>query len=149
MTSEADLEPCHTTLRLRVRFCETDAMGIVHHSRYLQYVEAARIEYLMRRGLNYRELNAKGFHMPVIEATSRFKKPARFNDDLNITVRIAKLTRVTTRFDYEVCRADVEGITTLVEGHTLLACVNAEHRPCRIPDELLEHMLGPETASPS
>ena len=90
-------EHCSTRYSLRVRFVETDLMGIVHHAAYLAYVEAARVEYLRRRGADYRALVNSGLHMPVVEARLAYKRAARFDDELDVEVRLGALSRVTVR----------------------------------------------------
>ena len=91
---------------MRVRFFETDLMGIVHHAAYLTYVEAGRVEYLRARGLDYRKLAASGLHMPVVEAHLVYKRPAHFDDELTIETRLSALTRVTTFFEYRILRGN-------------------------------------------
>lgn len=118
-------------------------MGIVHHATYLTYVEAARVEYLRRRGADYRELVARGFHMPVVEAHLKYRRTARFDDILYVDVRLGALSRVTVRFDYALFKPDSE-TDSIADGYTLLACVDNEHRLRRIPPEIREMLLGPE-----
>jgi acyl-CoA thioester hydrolase len=125
---------------MRVRFFETDLMGIAHHAAYLTYVEAARVEYLRRRGADYRAFVDSGYHMPVIEPHLEYTRPARFADELTLEVRLGALTRVTLRFDYRVLRGD----ELLCTGHTTLACVDNEHRPRRLPEGVVEVLLRPE-----
>jgi len=131
---------CVTRLALRVRFFETDLMGIVHHAAYLTYVEAGRVEYLRARGADYRVLNERGFHMPVVEARLEYKRAARFDDELVVETRLGALTRVTVRFDYRVLRNG----ELLTRGHTTLACVDDTHRPKRIPEDVADMLLMPE-----
>jgi acyl-CoA thioester hydrolase len=135
---------CLTRFDMRVRFFETDLMGIVHHANYLTFVEAGRVEYLRRRGTDYRALTERGFHMPVIEAHLDYRRPARFDDTLAIETRLGALTRVTVRFDYRVLR-DEELLAT---GHTVLACVDSAHRPRRIPEDVVAMLLTDERARP-
>jgi acyl-CoA thioester hydrolase len=125
---------------MRVRFFETDLMAIVHHASYLTYLEAGRVEYLRRRGADYRALTERGLHMPVVEAHVEYKRAARFDDELVVETRLGALTRVTFRFDYRVLRAG----ELLVSGHTLLACVDDAHKPRRIPADVVELLLSPE-----
>jgi acyl-CoA thioester hydrolase len=137
-------EHCRTRYGMRVRFFETDLMGIVHHSAYLTYVEAGRVEYLRRRNADYRAFVESGYHMPVIEAHLEYKRAARFDDELVVEVRLGALTRVTVRFDYRVLRPGAGGEELLCQGHTLLACVNDEHRPRRLPADVVEMLTAPE-----
>jgi acyl-CoA thioester hydrolase len=133
-------EHCVTRVPMRVRFFETDLMGIVHHASYLTYVEAARVEYLRNRGADYRAFTERGFHMPVVEAHLEYKRAARFDDELLVVVRLGALTRVTVRFDYRVLRGD----ELLTQGHTLLACVDESHKPRRIPQDVAELLQSEE-----
>ncbi len=130
---------------LRVRFFETDLMGIVHHAAYLTYMEAGRVEYLRARGMDYRALTERGVHMPVVEAKLEYKRAARFDDVLAVETRVGALTRVTIRFDYRVLR----GAELLVSGYTLLACVNEAHRPRRIPEEIAGMLLTQAPSNPA
>lgn len=134
-------ESCISDFPMRVRFFETDLMGIVHHAAYLTYVEAGRVEYLRRRGADYRELTLRGFHMPVVEAHLEYKRTARFDDELLVETRLGGLSRVTVRFDYRILR----GAELLVLGHTVLACVDDSHRPRRIPEDVSRLLLCAET----
>jgi acyl-CoA thioester hydrolase len=115
-------------------------MGIVHHATYLTYVEAGRVEYLRRRGADYRALMERGFHMPVVEAQLSYRRAARFDDELVVETRLGALTRVTVRFDYRVLRAD----DLIAQGHTLLACVDATHKPRRIPQDVVDLLRAAE-----
>lgn len=137
--------PDHCTSRyvVRVRFGETDLMGIVHHAAYLSYFEAGRVEYMHRRGVNYLDWATRGLHMPVVEARLRYRKTARFDERLLVDTRLAELTRVTLRFEYRILREGSDELVT--EGHTLLACVDDSHVPRRIPDEVVEVLRSPET----
>jgi acyl-CoA thioester hydrolase len=140
MTENTIHEHCLTRLAFRVRFFETDLMGIVHHATYLTYVEAGRVEYLRRRGADYQALMDRGFHMPVVEARLVYPRTARFDEELVVVTRLGALTRVTVRFDYQVIRAD----ELIVEGHTLLACVDSAHKPRRIPADVADLLRNPE-----
>jgi len=133
---------CVNRMPMRVRFFETDLMGIVHHASYLTYVEAGRVEYLRARGADYRDLARSGFHMPVVEASLAYKRPAYFDDELVVETRLAALTRITTRFDYRILR----GGELLATASTLLACVDAGHKPRRIPPEVAEMLRTEEIA---
>lgn len=137
-------EHCVTRTPMRVRFFETDLMGIVHHAAYLTYVEAGRVEYLRRRGADYRALTERGFHMPVVEAHLEYKRSSRFDDELIVETRLGAMSRVTVRFDYRVLR----GIDLLVLGHTLLACVDDAHKPRRIPEDIATMLSSAENISP-
>jgi acyl-CoA thioester hydrolase len=137
-------EHCVTRFKLRVRFGETDLMKIVHHGSYVAYLEAARIAYLRRRNFDYLKLTERGFHMPVIELTLRYRKAARFDDEIIVETRLGGLSRVTVDFLYRLLRANEEGEEVLAEARTLLACIDEEHKPCALPDDVRELLTAPE-----
>jgi acyl-CoA thioester hydrolase len=133
----------HLTSRstVRVRFCETDLMGIVHHANYLTYMEAGRVDWLHRRGISYEDWVRAGIHLPVVETRVRFRKAARFDEVLTIETTCAELTRVTVQFRYRVLR----GADLLCEGNTLLACVGHDLAPKRIPPDIAAVLQSAET----
>jgi acyl-CoA thioester hydrolase len=132
---------------VRVRFCDTDMMGVVHHSNYIKYFELTRIEYLRRRGLNYASWVALGLHLPVIGCKADFKTPAYLDDLLHVEARLAILSRVKVWFDYTVRRETDEGLVQIATGSTLLACVGNDHRPIRMSKEAEQLILSPEKTS--
>jgi acyl-CoA thioester hydrolase len=116
---------------LQVRFAETDLMGVVHHAVYFTYCEAARVDWLHKRGVSYESWIGHGIHLPVVEAKARFKAPARFDEILDIETTMAQLSRVTVLFQYRIRREE----TLICEAETLLACVGADLKLQRIPVE--------------
>jgi acyl-CoA thioester hydrolase len=128
-------------VEVRVRFGETDLMGIVHHASYLSYFESARIAWLRRRGVTYSTWTARGWHLPVVEARVRYRAPARFEDVLTVEVELAEIRSHSLRFGYVVTR----GGERLAEGDTRLACVDASHTLLKLPDALLEVLLRAES----
>lgn len=137
-------EHCRSRYIVRARFCDTDLMGIVHHAKYLEYFEAGRVEYMHRRGLDYLAWTDHGIHFPVVEAQLRYKKPVRFDERVAIDTVLTELTRVTVRFTFRVVRA-APAEELVAEGYTLLACVGENHAPRRIPPEMAELLVRPET----
>ncbi len=122
----------HTT-EIRVRYGETDRMGVVYHASYFAYFEVGRTEWLRARGIRYRDLEERGIALVVVEASARYHAPARYDDLLAVRTRLASLARATIEFSYEVAR----GGEVLVEGATRLACVDAASgRPRRLPEEV-------------
>lgn len=120
--------------RLRVRFAETDAMGIVHHSRYLPMLEEARVAFLRHIGHPYSDIRADGIDMNVLEAWVRYRRPLRFDDEVDIHVRLASVERASFQMSYLVSVAGEERAT----GVTAHGCVTADGRPTRLPDWLRE-----------
>jgi acyl-CoA thioester hydrolase len=138
---------CLSRYDLRVRFGETDLMGIVHHGTYISYFEVGRVEYMRRRGLDYHSWTELGIHLPVVEAYVRYRKTARFDELLSVETQLTELARVKIRFEYRLLRQLENGDEEVVaEGHTLLACVDQHHIPRRIPPEAEAVLLGPEVA---
>lgn len=113
--------------RLRVRYAETDQMGIAHHASYAVWFEAARTEFLRRAGMPYSEVERRGVRMPLYSLTTRFLAPARFEDELSVVTRIERLTRVRLVLGYEVYRARDGAL--LATGETCHAFTDKELRP--------------------
>jgi acyl-CoA thioester hydrolase len=129
-------------MSLVVRFCETDLMGIVHHANYLIYMEAGRVDWLHRRGIRYEEWATRGIHLPVVETRLRYRKAARFDEELVVASTCVELTRVTVRFGYLITR----GEERICEGETLLACVGHDLAPKRIPADIADTFRSAEVA---
>ncbi len=119
------------SIQFRVRYPETDAMGFVHHSRYLQYFEMGRVELLRSLGHSYADLEKAGILFVVVRAEIRYKAPARYDDELSLTTRILKQTHVRIDHQYELKRDQ----TLLAEGNTTIACVDREGSLRQIPEE--------------
>jgi acyl-CoA thioester hydrolase len=128
---------------VRVRFRDTDLMGIVHHATYLEYLEAGRVEYLRRRGIDYGNVTTSGIHLAVAEVQVRYRKPLRFDERLMVETTLAELGRASARFTYRLMRVRNED-EVVAEASTLLACVDDNQRICRIPRELEDVLRGPE-----
>ncbi len=121
------------THQLRVRFAETDAMGIVHHSRYLPYLEAARVEYLRHLGHPYSELRTEGMDFTVLEAYMQYRLPCYFDDVVDVHLQLGSVTRATFQIGYLLTVAG----ETRATGVTVHGCVNGQGRPLRMPSWLL------------
>lgn len=133
MNAESLPEPLiEHALSIRVRYPEVDAMGYLHHSRFLQYFEMGRIELLRERGHSYGDLERDGIFFVVVKAECRYKAPARYDDELVLITRIARQTAVRIDHVYELKR----GITLLAEGTTTIACVGKDGRLQEIPNYL-------------
>ncbi|MGC8642929.1 MAG: acyl-CoA thioesterase [Isosphaeraceae bacterium] len=119
-------------LSIRVRYAETDRMGLLHHANYFVYFEAGRTELLRQRGLSYREIEDAGHYLVIIEAGCKFKRPAFYDDLLTLRTTVARVTHVKIVHHYEVFRDGV----LLAEGHTTLACVDKDGKPQPLPEQL-------------
>ena len=119
-------------MTLRVRYVETDAMGVAHHSSYVPWLELARIEALRDLGHSYADLEASGVRMPVISLEMSYRRSLRFDDEalLRTTMTLSGPSRIA--FDTEVLSAD----KLCASGSVTVATVNAEGRPMRVPEEL-------------
>ncbi|MBN2450447.1 MAG: acyl-CoA thioesterase [Lentisphaeria bacterium] len=117
----------------RVPYADTDQMGVVYYAQYLVYFERARTELLRQLGFPYRELEAKGFALPVVDAHVSYRGAARYDDELDLSGWLSWARPVRIRVDCEVaCAGDV-----LVRGYTEHACVSlATRKPVRMPPEL-------------
>ena len=127
-------------ITFRVRFFETDLMGIVHHAAYLTYFEAGRVEWLRRRGVTYADWANKGVHLPVVEAHLNYRLPARFDDELEVKTTLSELRTVSLRFTYEITK---DG-HMIANGVTRLGCIDASHKLLRIPEYMRDVMLAGE-----
>lgn len=119
--------------RIKVRYAETDQMGVVHHSVYAVYLEAARVEFLEKAGLPYHLVEARGVFFPVVELLLTFRAPARFGEEVLVRTRLAGLSRRDLLFRYRVER---EGVL-LAEGFTRHLC-QVGGRAARIPEDLYQ-----------
>jgi len=118
--------------RVRVIYGDTDQMGVVYYANYLRYFELARSELLRAHGRSYREMEAEGLSLPVVEATCRYVAPARYEDLLLVGIEVPEVTRVTVTFRYEVTREGESAV--LCTGSTVHACLGKAGRPARLPD---------------
>ena len=120
---------------LRVRYADTDQMGYVYYGNYGAYYEVARVESLRHLGYSYKDLEAQGIMLPVLENYSRFLLPAKYDELLNIEVTLKEIPSVRIQFFYKIFNEVGELINT---GNTLLAFVNKDSgKPCRPPASLI------------
>jgi acyl-CoA thioester hydrolase len=118
--------------RLRVRYAETDQMGVVYHSNYLIWMELGRTELCRALGIRYRDLEASGGVMlAVVDVHCRYLAPARYDDEVVVTTRIASANRRMVEFSYEVCS---EG-RALATGETKHVFLSREMRPVKLPEQ--------------
>jgi acyl-CoA thioester hydrolase len=117
--------------RIRVRYAETDKMGVVYYANYFVWFEVGRTDLLRAAGWNYREMEVEGFALPVIEAQCRYRESAKYDDELEVRTSGAMLSPIRVRFTYEVVRA--ADAVTLATGTTVHATLDRTGRPCRLP----------------
>jgi acyl-CoA thioester hydrolase len=116
---------------VRVRYAETDQMGVAYYANYLVWFEVGRTEWLRDTGWTYRTMEDEGLSLPVIEARCEYRQPARYDDELEVRTVGRLVSAVRLAFDYEVVRrADA---VTMALGHTVHATLDTRGRPVRIP----------------
>jgi acyl-CoA thioester hydrolase len=121
---------------VRVRYAETDQMGVVYYSNYLVWFEIGRTEWLRVTGWTYREMEAQGLALPVVEAHCEYRQGARYDDDLEIRTTGRLVSGVRMAFDYEIVRR-FDG-AVLAVGHTIHATIDRAGRPVRLPGRVKE-----------
>ena len=117
---------------VRVRYAETDQMGVVYHGNYAQYFEMGRVEWLRNLGVSYKWMEENGIMLPVVSLQMNYKKPARYDDVLTVKTIFKSQTSVKIEFDYEIYNDKEELLTT---GYSMLVFVNMKTgRPTLPPD---------------
>jgi acyl-CoA thioester hydrolase len=131
--------------RLRVRYPETDRMGVVHHSHHLVWFEVGRTELMREMGMPYASLEARSIYMPVVEAGARYRAPVRYDEEVDVVTRVEEVTGVTVRFGYTLVLA--AGGKVAATGFTLHAATDGRGSARRLPAEVrekLERLAPPE-----
>jgi acyl-CoA thioester hydrolase len=124
----------------RVRYGETDQMGVVYHGNYAQYLEMGRVEWLRDLGISYKSMEENGILLPVISLELKFKKSAVYDDLITVVTKLRKTPSVRIEFDFEIYN---EAGELLVEANTVLAFMNSKtKRPVKCPDYLLSKLLS-------
>jgi len=121
---------------LRVRYAETDKMGVVYYANYLVWFEVARADLLRSLGWSYREMEIAGISLPVIEAHCQYLRPARYDDEIDVKTEGRMLSPVRMEFHYQVIRKTDQ--TVAAEGRTVHAAVDTAGKPCRLPERVRE-----------
>ncbi len=121
-------------VRIRVRYAETDRMGLLHHANYLVYFEQARTELLRDRGKTYKDLEDAGFFLVVSKLEVKYRLPAHYDDVLTIRTTVTRTSPVRLEHKYEVLRDGA----LLCEGHSTLACVGRDGKLQAMPDWLTD-----------
>ena len=129
--------------RLRVRYADTDRMGVVYYANYFVWFEVGRTEWLRDTGWTYRDMEHSGIALPVIEAGCQYRLPARYDDEIEVATRATLVSHVRIRFDYKVNRLEPSPgspaqATLLAAGHTVHAATDATGKPSRLPASIVE-----------
>ena len=130
--------PPSCTVEFRVRYAETDQMGIVYHANYLPWCEIGRTELIRRLWRSYAELEAEGVLLAVTEVNLRYHQPARYDDLVRVATTLSQVRSRGVSFEYQVFRVDEDGTTRLVSARTDLVAIDRAGTPVRLPPELVE-----------
>lgn len=117
-------------MTIRVRYAETDRMGLLHHANYFVYFEMGRTELLRGRGVTYREMEDSGHLLVIVDIACKFRRPAYYDDVLVLRTMVERVTHVKIVHRYEIRRDAL----LLAEGGSTLACVDREGKPQALPD---------------
>lgn len=126
-------------IELRVRYSETDAMGLLHHSRYLTWFEIGRTELFRADGGDYRRMEELGLFFVVVKVEARYRRPARYDDLLRLRTTLTRRTSVRLEHAYQLFRNE----ELLAEGSSVLACVDRQGELKLIPDDLIGFTQSP------
>jgi acyl-CoA thioester hydrolase len=125
---------------VRVRYSETDQMGVVYHGNYAQYFEMGRVEWLRNLGISYKRMEEDGIMLPVVSLNINYKKPARYDNLLRVKTIFKSQTTVKIEFDYEIYNEEDELLTI---AKSILVFVNIKTgRPTVPPEYVMEKLLG-------
>lgn len=133
MSLDKVLEHGYAEARVRVRYAETDQMGVVYHANYLVWFEVGRVEFIRQIGLSYKSMEQEeGVLIAVVEATARYKAPARYDDELVVRTSLAAVRGSVVRFKYQVLRVHEEAV--LCEGETVHVVVGRDMKRKALPE---------------
>ena len=119
---------------VRVRYAETDKMGVVYYANYFVWFEVGRTDLLRVSGWTYREMEREGFGLPVIEAHCTYRQSAKYDDEIEVRTTGEMLSPVRVKFTYEIVR--LADAATLATGTTVHAAIGRNGRPCRLPERV-------------
>jgi len=136
----------HHETTIRIRYKDTDRMGVVYYGNYLTFFEVGRTELMRSLGIPNSALEARGFTLPVVDAAATYRGNVGYDDIITVRTTISEATRVRIRFDYQVL--DESG-RLLVTGHTLHACLDSSMKPARVPDDVRAAIESPIHEKPA
>ena len=128
------------TVREKVRFVETDMMGVVHHSNYFRWFEMGRVEYMRRAGVLLHDLMEAGYVFPIVEAHCRYKKSATFDDEIEIIAELVELSRAKMAYNYRI--ELIRDRSVLVEGSTVNFFTKMDGTVARLPMEFYQKLAS-------
>jgi acyl-CoA thioester hydrolase len=126
--------------RVRVRYAETDQMGVVYHSNYLIWFEVGRVEFIRQLGLNYKQMEEEGCGIAVVDVHVRYKAPARYDDELMIETRLLAARGAVVKFGYRILRI-TDGLL-LCEGETMHVVVGVDMKKRSLPPKYSERFAA-------
>jgi len=130
MTNETDI---------RVKYADTDQMGVVYYAKYLEYFEVGRTELMRKMGLAYSRLEAEGIYLPVVECSCSYRKPARYDDLLTVVTVAREVRSASVRMEYEIHRK--EDSILIARGFTRHATVDPRGKPVCMPEKMRDRLM--------
>lgn len=141
MTKVVMEQPSIGEARVRVRYAETDQMGVVYHANYLIWFEVGRVEFIRQLGLDYKSMeHEEGCGIAVVDARLRYRLPARYDDELIVKTRLAAARGAVIRFEYKIVRA-TDGVL-LCEGETVHVVVGSDMKKRTLPQKYAERFAA-------
>jgi len=123
-------------IQIRVRYGETDQMGVVHHGNYALYLEMGRIEWLRKLGVSYKSMEENGVMLPVVSLSINYKKSAVYDDVINVKTQLKNVPTARIEFEYEITNEKGDILTT---AHTTLVFIDMKtNRPIKAPQYILD-----------
>jgi len=135
--------PTVSRTTLRVRYAETDQMGVVYYANYFVWCEIGRVEYFRQLGHDYKQMElVDDCHLPVVEASCRYRSPARYDEEIAIETRVSMLRGAVMKFAYRLLRSDPEGERVLAEAETVHVCVDKQMQKRNLPEKYVAAIRG-------
>ncbi|OHE57392.1 MAG: hypothetical protein A2Z47_05930 [Thermodesulfovibrio sp. RBG_19FT_COMBO_42_12] len=125
-------------LKIKIYYEDTDAGGIVYYANYLKYLERARTEFLLEKGIDVAEYHKKGYLFAVVHVDIYYKRPARLGEVIETTTEMIEITNVTINLKHQIFRDD----TLLIEAYVKVACIDKDGKPRRIPESFKNTING-------
>ena len=129
------------SIEKRIYYHDTDCGGVVYYANYLKYLEEARTEYLLSKGVDLQKLSGKGIWFAVAKVEIEYKSPARYQDTIRILTIVERIKYSAMQFFQKILKNN----TTVVEAHTMLICVNNDFKPIAIPEEIKQSLCDSDT----
>ena len=140
MTKDVMEKPSVNETRVRVRYAETDQMGVVYHANYLVWFEVGRVEFIRQLGLDYKSMESEGCGIAVVDVSVRYKAPARYDDELIVQTRLMAARGAVIRFGYRIVRAADHLL--LCEGETMHVVVGRDMKKQSLPQKYAERFAA-------